>query len=115
MYPTAPEYVAQVRDHVAGFVQDTIADELAFSKYGGQSGDISQRLEPALDDAQAPYVARLKRELLSYYFAFKDESYPRARRAATILYSVGFSATAVPSLDIFVRVTLLLVRSIIHT
>ena len=110
MYPTATEYVAQVGQHVSKGLLDKIVSELYDSVFRDTvrtlTADLS--LGSAYGDKRHEYL----KDVLLYYFSLQNASHPTWRAAACTLYSLGFLATAVPSVDVFFRVCVLLVRAI---
>ena len=51
--------------------------------------------------------------VLDLHFQQLNRSHPKARTGASVAYGIGFVALGIPSLDVFGRVSLMLIRSLI--
>lgn len=117
-YASATEFVGAVREHTARFVMDQIHEELARSPFGAQYNAVMLDHKSYVQNADHPdnlteIHQDTSKEVLSLYFLANNVSFPGSRAAVIAFYIVGFSAVALPSLDVFTRVCRLLFQTLL--
>lgn len=113
-YPSAADYVAQEREHISRqerwriseFLKDTTPKYYDhFLKEGYGYGDHGVRTLVLEDEKFLP-------DLMDFYFSHLNQCRAGLRVALLGLYGAGFTALAIPSLKIFIKVAVLLYKSI---
>jgi hypothetical protein len=109
-FGSAPEYVAQDRDHIPDFGYEFIVSEIQNSIHVDHAKRISEKhiidseiLGPALANE------RYKLDVLSLHYIVSDYSRKSIRASTAILYAIGFGIAMVPSIEVFCRALLVLV------
>ncbi|MCE7887797.1 MAG: hypothetical protein DYH13_09905 [Alphaproteobacteria bacterium PRO2] len=113
-YASAADYVAQEREHISRqerlriseFLKDTTPEYYdRFLKEGYGYGDHGVRTLVLEDERFLP-------DLMDFYFSHMNQYRAGLRAALLAFYGAGFTALAVPSLKIFIKVAALLFKSI---
>jgi hypothetical protein len=116
-YASATEFVANDSPHIAFFTFKIIEDEFKSSTYKNDFKIIKdngnyEMINRRTEDSEEAIIRKYDKELLSLYFVFLNQKNLFCRRLASSLYLLGFGATAIPSIDIFGRVSFLLYRAV---
>ncbi len=122
-YGTSAAYVGGDGHNIGDFAFEPIETRLRNSaNYTKEYQRIRDRYEPKL--LSIDYTIEQKREdmveakvqinngILHLYFAYLDNSHPIPRLLTAIFFAIGFIALAVPSAQVFLKVTQLLISSV---
>jgi hypothetical protein len=120
-FQSAPNYVSEVLTNLDNIsltnMQDTlqIEDRNKVEQVAALVSAAERRTE-GLQFASERYFSvwnEHKRDILGLYFDHLNYRAPLARYAATAFYVIGFAALAVPSLDVFIKVSRVLIRTVL--
>ena len=122
-YGTSAADVGADGRNIGDFAFEPIETTLRKSvTYAKEYKRIRDRYEPRLQSTDytvehqredvAEAKAQINNGILHLYFAYLDNTHPILRLLAAIFFAIGFAALAVPSVQVFLRVTYLLISII---
>ena len=110
---------AQHRDFAFKPIETTLRKSVTYAE---EYKRIRDRYEPRLQSTDytverqredvAEAKAQINNGILHLYFTYLDNTHPILRLLAAIFFAIGFAALAVPSVQVFLRVTYLLISII---